>query len=130
MNTKFQLFIIVIIGLFCLSSSYSVTVMLTKEKVSKSKSRDYVAKSIEEKANPGKIVSPVNAEALTHGSTTHEKGSSGMESEDDGSFHFFHFNRIKRFRRCVQNLCLFAKIFLIYTHASWLIMEFMHLIHY
>lgn len=129
MNTKLQLLIIAAIAIFSLSWSLS-SIKDDNERIAKAENKEYIARSTEEQVNPLKGLSDTKQEVITPIPPIKPTGSTEIPAYDDGAFHFFHFNRIKRLRKCVQNLCLFAKLFLIYTHASVLIMEFMHIIHH
>ena len=128
MNTKFQLLVIVIIAVFSLSLSLSMDSKDANKSRSKSERKDYVTKTTERQLN-GTALSVTTVETPQPISPI-DKDSTGLYTYDDGAFHFFHFSRIKRLRKCVKNLCLFAKLFLLVVHIGVLIMEFMHIINH
>lgn len=129
MNTKFQLLVIVIVAVFSLSLNFSVDSKDANKSLSKSERKEYVSKSTEEKLTGLTLLSVTNPDTpkpITQG----DNDSTGLYSYDDGSFHFFHFNRIKRLRKRVKNLCFFAKVLLFCTHLCVLTMELMHLLNH
>jgi hypothetical protein len=129
MNTKNQLLIIVITAFFSLSLNFSAGTKDANKKDIRSERKEFITKTTEEKTKASMLISMTNSEVIAP-TSSNEADSTAMRPYDLGTFHFFHFNRIKRLRKCVKNLCLFAKLLLIYTHIAVLIMELMHIIHH
>ena len=127
MNTKFQLFVIVIIAVFSLSLNFSVDSKGGGKSGSKSENKEYLVKKTDEKLKGSVMTTETTPEASSP--TPETKADSTMiYAYDDGPFHFFRFNRIKRLKKCVKNLCFFTKLFLLCVHIAVLIVEFVHIL--
>jgi hypothetical protein len=129
MNTKFQLFIIVIVALFSLSSHITILVSLANETgISRvhSKARNESLSTsegnfVKEQSSPSIPVIPTSDEVA---------GFKGMNAEDDGVEHHFHFGRVIKCRRYARILCILAKVVLAVSHLALLFCCYCHLIHH
>ena len=129
MNTKFQLLIIVIVALFSLSSSITIAVSLATEP---SMSRVYTKSAKESRvgsqesqsnnqSTPTIPVAPISDEVADF---------KGLNGDDDGVEHHFHFGRVRKCRRYAQVFCIVAKAVLILSHFALLVFCYCHLVHH
>jgi hypothetical protein len=130
MNTKSQLLIILIAGLFSFSSHFSATADISKEKVVKVESIEYASASSEGKATSGKQDKTLNNDITVPQTSPDKQGSAALNSDDDGVIHHIHLGRVRKARKCASLLCWIAKIILIVSHAAMLVFGFMHAIHH
>ena len=129
MNTKFQLFIIVIIAIFSLSSSLTYPLGFNTETVvsrvhSKSGNESRAgakANQAQEQSNPATAVAPPIDDVTDF---------KGMNGDDDGVEHHFHFGRVRKCRKYARVLCIVAKAVLIVTHFALLVFCYCHLVHH
>ena len=130
MNTKFQLPVIIIAALFVVTSSFTVAVHLSKEKNTSTVNNNYVDKA------PGGNVHfqnlPESNNILIHMvPISHSLPAfNGVNMDDDGITHHFHFGRIRKARRYARIFCFLAKMIIIITHAALLICGYCHVINH
>jgi len=129
MNTKLQLLIIVIAVFFGLSSSFTINSRLTNETRISKEVGNSLNTNVDDRAAMATHNESQNSQIfmipISHG----DAGISGLNSDDDGITHRFHFERLRKVKNCVGILCLVIKTILIVTHAALLICGFVHALH-
>ena len=130
MNTKSQLLVLIIMGLFSLSSHFSTTVDISKAKGVIVENIEYASTSPEGRIASGKQDNTLNNDITIPPASQSKPGSTILNSDDDGIIHHIHLGRLRKARRCASVLCFIAKIILIISHAAMLVFGFMHAIHH
>jgi hypothetical protein len=129
MNTKLQLLILVIAVFFGLSSSFTINSRITNETRTSKEVGKPVNTNLGDNAATANDKESQNSQVfmvpISHG----DAGLSGLHTDDDGLTHRFHFERVRKVKKCVGILCLVVKAILIVTHAALLICGFIHALH-
>jgi hypothetical protein len=123
MNTKIQLFIIVIVAFLSVSSAFTTLIDVTREKNETPAKVYYSAKA-------GAEVSNIEAESILLGEISlgrrKDEDIKGLIPEDDGITHHFHLERVRNARRHTRMLCFLAKFIVILAHIALMICGYCH----
>ena len=124
MKTNLHLLIIVLVAIFNLSSGFTNRSTGSNEKNIKTENKQYASTVTGEnqKEKTGTDILPVPM-------APDKTGVHKTHSDDDGVMHFFHFDRVRRARRCAGIYCSIMKLILVITHVSLLIWGFVHVLH-
>ena len=129
MNTKLQLLVIVIVAIFSISSSLSLVVHFGSEKNGKG-DNSYLDNRSADNGQSQNQNEHGNANIPMIPISHAVPGFNGTNTDDDGITHHFHFERVRRARRCAGIFCCIAKIILILSHAALLICGYFHVLHH
>jgi len=128
MNTKIQLFIIVIVAFFSVSFTVAMAVHFGKEEVSSRSIHNSVKESdINSPATdyPGQADASIGMVPISQ----QIPGFDGVNTDDDGITHHFHFNRLRKVKKCATILCVVAKGLVVLTHLALLLCGYCHMLH-